>query len=135
MDELIKSAAELLVQTQQCSTSLIQRNLEIGYHRAGRIMNALELAKIVSQQDGFKPRIVLIKQKEQITTLLDEHKSEIENYFNTDYTIEFSKTQENMLQAERDKIANELLEKERKRKLKEEIKQDLINKVLLPNNK
>lgn len=40
----------------QASTSSIQRNFEVGFNRAGRIMNQLERAGIVGRQEGSKPR-------------------------------------------------------------------------------
>mgnify|MGYP003303433046 CR=1 FL=1 len=38
------------------STSMIQRNFEVGFNRAGRIMMQLERAGIVGPQIGSKPR-------------------------------------------------------------------------------
>jgi len=58
-DELFDDAARLLVTHQQGSTSLIQRKFSIGYNRAGRIMDQLEAAGVVGQNEGSKPRQVL----------------------------------------------------------------------------
>ena len=41
------------------STSMIQRNYEVGFNRAGRIMTQLERAGIVGRQQGAKPRDIL----------------------------------------------------------------------------
>ncbi len=59
-DKLFDEAARLIVQSQQGSTSLIQRKLNLGYNRAGRIMDQLEAAGIVGPFEGSKARQVLI---------------------------------------------------------------------------
>ena len=59
LDSMFEDAARLIVSTQQGSTSMIQRKFKIGYNRAGRIMDQLEKAGIVSAQEGSKPRQVL----------------------------------------------------------------------------
>jgi len=58
-DELFEDAARLVVGNQQGSTSGIQRKFSIGYNRAGRIMDQLEMAGIVGSFEGSKPRQVL----------------------------------------------------------------------------
>ncbi|MDR1561753.1 MAG: DNA translocase FtsK [Dysgonamonadaceae bacterium] len=60
LDPLFKEAAQLIVDNQQGSTSLIQRKISIGFARAGRLMDQLELAGIVGPTQGNKPREVLI---------------------------------------------------------------------------
>ena len=59
-DEKFEEAARLIVQTQQGSTSLLQRRLNLGYNRAGRLMDQLEMAGIVGPGLGSKPRDVLV---------------------------------------------------------------------------
>lgn len=59
LDPIFEDAARLIVGSQQGSTSLIQRKFKIGYNRAGRIMDQMERAGIVSAQEGSKPRQVL----------------------------------------------------------------------------
>ena len=59
-DKLFDEAAKLVVQYQQGSTSLIQRRMNLGYNRAGRIMDQLEAAGIVGPSEGSKARQVLI---------------------------------------------------------------------------
>lgn len=66
IDDLFMDAASLIVQTQQGSTSLIQRKLSLGYNRAGRIMDQLEKYKIVGPQEGSKARKVLVKTNEEL---------------------------------------------------------------------
>ncbi|MES2593296.1 MAG: DNA translocase FtsK 4TM domain-containing protein [Bacteroidota bacterium] len=60
-DTLFNQAAEIVVSTQQGSTSLIQRKLKLGYNRAGRIVDQLESAGILGKFEGSKAREVLIK--------------------------------------------------------------------------
>jgi S-DNA-T family DNA segregation ATPase FtsK/SpoIIIE len=59
-DPLFDEAARLIVVHQQGSTSLIQRKFSIGYNRAGRLMDQLEVAGIVGATQGSKARDVLI---------------------------------------------------------------------------
>jgi S-DNA-T family DNA segregation ATPase FtsK/SpoIIIE len=59
-DPLFEEAARLIVLQQQGSTSLIQRKFAIGYNRAGRLMDQMEIAGIVSAFEGNKGRQVLI---------------------------------------------------------------------------
>ncbi|HEY9124612.1 MAG TPA: DNA translocase FtsK [Bacteroidales bacterium] len=59
-DSLFDEAARLIVMHQQGSTSLIQRKFSIGYNRAGRIMDQLEVAGIVGPSEGSKARQVLV---------------------------------------------------------------------------
>jgi len=59
-DKLFRSAAELCIQHQGGSTSLLQRRLRIGYGRAARVMDQLEKAGVLGPPDGSKPRDVLI---------------------------------------------------------------------------
>jgi len=60
-DSLFDDAARLIVQSQSGSTSLLQRRMKLGYHRAGRLMDQLEAAGIVGPNQGSKVREVLIK--------------------------------------------------------------------------
>jgi DNA segregation ATPase FtsK/SpoIIIE, S-DNA-T family len=59
-DALFRQAAELCVQFQQGSTSLLQRRLRVGYGRAARIIDQLHNAGVLGPPDGSKPREVLI---------------------------------------------------------------------------
>ena len=69
-DDLFKEAARLIVREQQGSTSLIQRKMNLGYNRAGRIMDQLEDAGIVGPSEGSKPRQVRITSLESLEELL-----------------------------------------------------------------
>ncbi len=59
-DELLRDAAELVINHQQASVSLLQRKFRIGYSRAGRLIDELESLGIVSDYSGSKARDVLV---------------------------------------------------------------------------
>ena len=59
-DEHLMEAIELVVETGQASTSFIQRRFNVGYARAGRIIDQMEERGIISGYQGSKPRQVLM---------------------------------------------------------------------------
>jgi DNA segregation ATPase FtsK/SpoIIIE, S-DNA-T family len=59
-DKLFREAAEVVIQHQQGSTSLLQRRLKVGYGRAARIIDQLHTAGVLGPPDGSKPRDVLV---------------------------------------------------------------------------
>ena len=59
-DSLFREAAEIIVNAQQGSASLLQRKLKLGYNRAGRLIDQLEAAGIVGPFEGSKARNVNI---------------------------------------------------------------------------
>lgn len=59
-DPLFEEAAKWIVQSDTASTSSLQRRYEIGYNRAGRLMDQMEAAGIVGPAQGGKPRKVLL---------------------------------------------------------------------------
>ena len=60
-DSMFKEAAEVVVNAQQGSASLLQRKLKLGYNRAGRIIDQLEAAGIVGPFEGSKAREVMFR--------------------------------------------------------------------------
>ena len=70
-DKMFEEAAKMIVQYQQGSTSLIQRRLNLGYNRAGRIMDQLEAAGIVGPSEGSKARQVLITDYDSLDRILN----------------------------------------------------------------
>ncbi len=64
-DELYEDALEIVGELETASISLLQRRLRIGYNRAANIMDDLEANGVVSEQDGSKPRDVLITNSEE----------------------------------------------------------------------
>ncbi len=71
LDPMFEEVARLVVQTQQGSTSMIQRKFSIGYNRAGRLMDQLEVAGIVGPAHGSKPREVLCISEEDLQFRMD----------------------------------------------------------------
>jgi S-DNA-T family DNA segregation ATPase FtsK/SpoIIIE len=69
-DDLMFEAARLIVRHQQGSVSLLQRRLKIGYSRAARIVDQLEMAGIVGPYDGSKARQVMVEDEEQLEDIL-----------------------------------------------------------------
>lgn len=69
-DSMFREAAELVVSTQQGSSSMLQRKFKLGYNRAARIMDQLENAGIVGAFDGRKIREVKIKDPAALESLL-----------------------------------------------------------------
>lgn len=69
-DKLFEDCAKTVVQTQSGSTSNLQRRYNLGYNRAGRIMDQLEAAGIVGPAMGSKPRDVLYKTEAELDQFL-----------------------------------------------------------------
>ena len=59
-DSLFDEAARFVVSRQMGSTSSLQRQLGIGYNRAGKLMDQMEAAGIVGPVNGAKPRNILV---------------------------------------------------------------------------
>jgi S-DNA-T family DNA segregation ATPase FtsK/SpoIIIE len=77
-DPLFEDAAQIVVQHQQGSASLLQRRLKLGYNRAGRIIDQLESAKIIGPFEGSKAREVLVKDPMTLDQILSAVKSKAE---------------------------------------------------------
>ncbi len=71
LDELFKDAAQIIVQSQQGSVSLLQRKLSIGYTRSARIVDQLERVGIVGPFEGSKARQVLVQSLTELDELLN----------------------------------------------------------------
>lgn len=71
-DPLFEEAARIVVQTQQGSTSMIQRKLKLGYNRAGRIIDQLEAAGIVGSFSGSKSREVKVANEFALEQILKD---------------------------------------------------------------
>lgn len=59
-DELLEDAIRLVVENGQASISMLQRRFRIGYSRAARLIDVMELRGIVGSHQGSKPREVLV---------------------------------------------------------------------------
>ena len=64
MDEFFHDAVDFLLVKGKASTSMLQRQFRIGYNRASRLMEDLEIRGIVGPEDGVKPRKVTITREE-----------------------------------------------------------------------
>ncbi len=60
LDDLFTDAVDLVVEAGQASVSMLQRRFRIGYSRAARIVDQMELKGLVGPFEGSKPREVLI---------------------------------------------------------------------------
>ncbi len=144
LDPVIEDAARFIVQSQIGSTSLLQRQMKLGYNRAGRLMDQLEHIGVVGANQGSKARDVLIKNesefehflqtrfklyKTDIRAFYDEHKFEIERR-KQEYQEQKKQQQ---IEYEKNLIRQELLEKDRKRQLQREVYKKLLDKGAVSN--
>ena len=60
-DDKLREAAELIVNEGQASVSRLQRRLQVGHARAGKLMDSLEALAVVGPHNGSKPRDVLVE--------------------------------------------------------------------------
>ncbi len=63
-DEKLRVAAEMVIQEGQASVSRLQRRLQVGHARAGKLMDSLEALGVVGPHTGSKPRDVLVDMQE-----------------------------------------------------------------------
>lgn len=73
IDPQVLRAAELVVSRQNGSTSFIQRNLQIGYTAAGKIMDELEKMGIIGPAKGAQPRDVLINDLSKLNDAISKN--------------------------------------------------------------
>ena len=64
VDPLFVEVAKYVVETGKAQTSALQRDFELGYNRAGRIISQLEAAGIVGEAVRCKPRAILCTAEE-----------------------------------------------------------------------
>jgi len=58
LDEKYEDALALVSRTGQASISMLQRKLRVGYNRAARMIEVMEVQGIVGPSDGVRPRDV-----------------------------------------------------------------------------
>lgn len=59
-DPRLKEAVEIVYAAGQASVSMLHRRMHIGYARAGRLIDEMEMLSIISKADDARPRNVLI---------------------------------------------------------------------------
>ena len=59
-DDMLPQAAEVVLEMKQCSVSMLQRRLKLGYARAARIVDQMEELGVVGPYEGAKPRRVIV---------------------------------------------------------------------------
>jgi len=75
LDPMFEEATRLIVANQHGSTSMIQRKLQLGYNRAGRIMDQMEALGIVGESNGSKPRDVLFSTEAELLNYIEHLRS------------------------------------------------------------
>lgn len=71
LDELFFEAAKTVFIAREASVSMLQRKLDIGWARAGRIIDQLEQTGIVGPFVGSKSRRVLVETEEELNKILN----------------------------------------------------------------
>jgi S-DNA-T family DNA segregation ATPase FtsK/SpoIIIE len=69
-DDLFEEAGRMIIDSQNCSVSMLQRKLKVGYARAGKIVDELENAGVVGPHNGSKPRDVLMESHSEFDSIL-----------------------------------------------------------------
>lgn len=70
VDQMFEQCARLVVTSGSGSTSMLQRRFNLGYNRAGRIMDQLEAAGIVGASVGGKPRELMVHTETELDEIL-----------------------------------------------------------------
>jgi len=151
-DPLFKEAAKVIVESQQGSAALLQRKLLLGYNRASRLIDDLEMTGIIGSFDGENARKVNIPNIHQLKLFfqlgkiqnkrLNHFKENILPFheeFIASKVIEIKKDKEIAAENElkefiKRKILseeNEKLEKERIRLLKNQVRKELIDEGII----
>lgn len=71
-DELFEDAAILITKHQMASASFLQRNFKLGYHRASKIIDQLEIHSIIGEFEGTIPRECLFKNVKDLKEFLQK---------------------------------------------------------------
>ncbi|MEZ5046182.1 MAG: DNA translocase FtsK 4TM domain-containing protein [Chitinophagaceae bacterium] len=70
VDAMFEQCARLVVSSNSGSTSMLQRRFNLGYNRAGRIMDQMEAAGIVGPTQGSKPREIMVHTEAELDVIL-----------------------------------------------------------------
>jgi S-DNA-T family DNA segregation ATPase FtsK/SpoIIIE len=68
-DELYDEAVRVIMESNQASVSILQRRMRLGYTRAARIIDIMELEGLVGPYEGSKPRRILVDRQEWLKDL------------------------------------------------------------------
>ncbi len=134
-DTFIKQAAEIIVIAQQGSASLLQRKLRVGYNQAGRLIDQLESLDIVGKFDGSKSREVNVRDLAELESIFEtgeflskncklfrnKYMHLYENEIDQKVENHLNELEQNKIQEERNRIKNEILEKEIQKREKERL--------------
>ena len=63
-DELLPAAVDVVLETGQASTSMLQRRLKLGYSRASRLIDQMERRGYIGGFEGSRPRQLLITEEQ-----------------------------------------------------------------------
>jgi DNA segregation ATPase FtsK/SpoIIIE, S-DNA-T family len=64
-DDLYDEAVDLVIDMQTASVSMLQRRFRIGYTRAARLIDEMEVRGVVGPYEGSKPRAVLMTKQDE----------------------------------------------------------------------
>ena len=68
-DELYDEAVRVIMESNQASVSILQRRMRLGYTRAARIIDMMELDGLVGPFEGSKPRRILVDRESWLRDL------------------------------------------------------------------
>ena len=63
-DDLFEKAARIIIEKDKASIGMLQRAFKIGFNRAARIMDQLAEAGVVGEEEGTKPRKILMSMEQ-----------------------------------------------------------------------
>ncbi len=66
-DELFDEAVRVILESNQASVSILQRRMRLGYTRAARLIDSMEVEGIVGAYQGSKPRKILVNREEWLS--------------------------------------------------------------------
>ncbi len=72
-DELYDEAVRVVMESNQASVSILQRRMRLGYTRAARIIDIMELEGLVGPYEGSKPRRILVDRQNWLKDLTGEN--------------------------------------------------------------
>jgi len=80
-DELYDEAVRIIMESNQASVSILQRRMRLGYTRAARIIDTMELEGLVGPFEGSKPRKILVDReawvKKDIAQLQEQEEAKL----------------------------------------------------------